>query len=246
METVHGQGRPRVPRSVRALFATLGALGAVFLLLFAWRVASYYQAIQSGDLSALPQFTGQFTLGNFVDKGAEAKADVVSEDDPALGDRGASLTIVQFVDFECLYSKEVFPTIRQVLSESGSKVRLIVRDFPLDEIHPNARQAAAAANCAGEQERYFQMHDKLYLNSDKLSETDLLFYGQQIGLNMDAYRSCLADPATDAEINDDLAAGTAAGVRGTPTFFFNGQKIEGAITLPVFRELVHRLAGTSD
>lgn len=230
-----------LPKPIRVLAITLGVLVALFLLFFAWRVASYYRAIQSGDIGALPQFTARFTQGNFADKGNEARADVVSVDDPALGEATSPLTIVQFADFECPYSKEVFPTIRQVLTDAGPGVRFIVRDFPLDEIHPNARRAAAAANCAGEQDRYWEMHDKLYLNSDKLTESDILFYGQQIGLNMDAYRACLADPATTEEINDDLRAGVAAGVRGTPTFFVNGQKIEGAITLPIFRELVRRL-----
>ncbi|OGL74176.1 hypothetical protein A3D72_02315 [Candidatus Uhrbacteria bacterium RIFCSPHIGHO2_02_FULL_57_19] len=242
----NAEAKPVIPKPLRVLFTTLGVLLALFLLFFAWQVASYYRAIQSGNLSALPQFTNRFTRGNFADKGAEAKADVVTPDDPALGEAGSPLTIVQFMDFECPYSKEVFSTLRQVISESGSQVRLIVRDFPLDEIHSNARRTAAAANCAGEQGRYFQMYDKLFLNSDKLSETDILFYGQQIGLNMDAFRSCLADPATDSEINDDIRAGTAAGIRGTPTFFFNGQKIEGAIPLPIFRELVKSLSSPSN
>lgn len=230
-----------LPKPIRVLAITLGALVALFLLFFAWRVASYYQAIQSGDLSALPQFPSNFTEGNFADKGSTARADVVSLDDPTEGELSAPLTIVQFADFECPYSKEVFPTLRQVVGEHASKVRLIIRDFPLDEIHPNARVAAAAANCADEQDKYLQMHDKLYLNSDKLTEADVLFYGQQIGLNMDAYRACLGDPATMAEIDDDIRAGVSAGVRGTPTFFVNGQKIEGAIPLPIFRELVRRL-----
>lgn len=224
----------------------LGGAGvaAVLLILFAFQVFKYYRGIKRGDFASLPQFAGRLTTSSGVKTAGSGQAELASvgsEDDPALGPADAKLTIIQFADFECPFSREVYTTIRSLMSEfGGQSVRFVFRDMPLDDIHVNARAAALAASCASSQGKFWQMHDKLFANSDRLAPPDLRAYADQIGLDLRAYDICLADPATAAEVEADLRAGTAAGVRGTPTFFLNGRKIEGAIPPDIFKELIKR------
>lgn len=220
------------------------ALAAVLFILFAFQVFKYYRGIKRGDFAALPQFAGRLTAvkGQWSNVNGNAElASVGADDDPALGPADAKLTIIQFADFECPFSREVYTTIRSLMSEfEGQSVRFVFRDMPLDDIHPNARAAAHASSCASSQGKFWQMHDKMFANSDRLTPTDLRSYAGQIGLDLSAYDACLIDPATAAEVEADLRAGTAAGVRGTPTFFLNGRKVEGAIPPDIFKELIKR------
>lgn len=233
------------PISTPAKFA-LGVFGLVAILfgLFAFQVFKYYRGIKRGDYAALPQFAGRLTTsrGHIAAGSGQAELALVgADDDPSLGPTDAKLTIIQFADFECPFSREVFTTVRTLMSDfRGQSVRFVFRDMPLDDIHQNARAAALAASCASSQGKFWQMHDKLFQNSDRLAAPDLRSYADQIGLDLRAYDTCLADPATAAEVEADHRAGEAAGVRGTPTFFLNGRKVEGAIPPAIFKELIKR------
>lgn len=217
----------------------IGILGFLFLLVFIGRFFLYYRMIQKGELVNLPQFSSRLTLGKIHSpKTLKSKIELRGTDDPTLGNSKAQITIVEFADFECPYSREEFPIFREMASKYGNRVQFIYRDFPLEDIHKNARRAALAANCAGAQNKYWQMHDKIYLSADALTDADLARYGQEIGLDANIFAACLIDPLGNAEIDQDLADGVGLGVRGTPTFFINGQKIEGAIPRDVFDRLL--------
>ena len=233
---------------MKSIALGVGALALIVLALFSAKVFSYYRGIKSGALDGLPQFAARFTVGSRNAEGGSRNEFALtgSSDDPALGSEKAPLTIIEFGDFECPFSREAFTTARSLMSEfGGEKVRFIFRDFPLETIHPRARAAAIAGSCAGAQGKFWQMHDKLFQNNTALEEKDLKFYAEQIGLDAREFASCRADPATAADIDADLKAGAAAGVRGTPTFFFNGQKVEGAIPLPIFKSLIERPTSSS-
>lgn len=234
----------RLPPPLKIVLATAGVVFGVLLLVFGWRTWSYYRAIKKNGLLALPQFSASLTRANVAETGRPDSAAVERGDHPSFGPLDAPLTVVVFADFECPFSKEVFPTVRAVLAKQPS-VRYVFRNFPLDAVHPLARRAAAAAHCADAQGKFWQYHDKLFQNAPKLEEQDLYFYAEQIGLDVRALKSCMADPATSQAITDDLKDGVAAGVRGTPTFFFNGQKVEGAIPFPIFRDIISKLAAGS-
>lgn len=217
------------------------ALALVLFTLFAIQVFRYYRGIKSGNYAALPQFVGKFTNAKLVGSGNASLATLGAEDDPALGPAAAKLTIIQFADFECPFSREAFTTVRTLAAEYGDRVKFVFRDMPLDDLHSHARAASVAADCASAQGKFWQMHDKLFQNSDKLANPDLRNYAEQIGLDLRAYDACVKDPGVAAEVEADLKAGEAAGVRGTPTFFFNGRKVEGAIPPAIFKELIERL-----
>lgn len=114
------------------------------------------------------------------------------------------------------------------------KVRIVYRDFPLS-FHPNAQKAAEAAECSGKQNKYWEMHDKLFENNTALGVANLKQYAVDIGLNAEQFNSCLDNGETAAEVRADFSDGSAAGVSGTPTFFINGQKIVGAQPYSAFK-----------
>lgn len=237
----------RLPASWRAhpvatVFGAVGVVLAIMAVFFVWRVFNYVRLIQTGAILNLPQYSARLSLGNIRERGGNAPlADVTTADDPSTGNANAPVTIVQFADFQCPFSQESFQTIRALSAAFPNDVRVQFRDFPLDSIHPRARPAAKAAHCAGEQDKYLQMHDKLYLNSDRLADSDLRFYAEQIGLDLARFDICQALPSTNEEIEADIADGVAAGVRGTPTFFINGARVEGDIPYTILTQIVDEL-----
>jgi protein-disulfide isomerase len=121
----------------------------------------------------------------------------------------------------------------------GDQVRFVYRDFPLSDIHPDAQRAAEAAECAHEQGVFWPYYDKLYQNQDDHSIGALKLYALQIGItDLQQFIDCVDEFKYRQEVLDDYADGVVAGVYGTPTFFFNGQRVEGAIPEDVFVQLI--------
>jgi protein-disulfide isomerase len=167
--------------------------------------------------------------------------EVSADDDAFLGSADAPITVVEFSDYQCPFCQKFYlnslPGIMDEYINAG-KVKLVYRDYPLD-FHPNAFAAAEAAECAGEQEQYFDMHDALFNNMSGWSgspDANALFkeYASNIGLERASFDACLDNHAMADEINIDFEDAIAAGVSGTPTFFINGQKIVGAQPASVF------------
>lgn len=225
-------------RSRLTLGATMGIIIFILLVLFIARVFTFYRLIQRGDLLELPQFSTRVTRGKIPPIDPTLAAELTDTNDPALGTDTPEITIVEFADFECPYSREAFSVVREMAAKYGNKVRIVYRDFPLDEIHSRARRAALSANCAGAQNKFWQMHDKIYQHADALSDSDLMGYAEEVGLNMTLFSSCLLGGEMQKEIDLDLASGVALGVTGTPTFFINGKKVEGAIPRATFDQLL--------
>ncbi len=172
---------------------------------------------------------------------------------PMLGRPDAPVTLVEFSDYECPFCQRffssTFPTIKQDYIDTG-KVRYVFRDFPLKRIHPQAREAAMAAHCAGEQGKFWEMHDLLFRNQQALDPPHLSDYARRLGLDGAAFDACLASDKFAARINQDIADGTAAGVEGTPSFVVGktqpgdsveGTLIVGAQPMEVFRQLIDQL-----
>jgi len=170
------------------------------------------------------------------------------------GSPDATIVLVEFSEFQCPFCRRhemnTAPQIKDAYLKSG-KVLHIFRDFPLDQIHPQARKAAEAARCAGEQgaDRFWAMHDRLFEAQSEWSEqataVDLFKgYAQALGLDADAFNECLDSGRASAAIDADLIAGEEAGVGGTPTFFLNGYPIEGAQPFSAFQRVLDaQLAG---
>lgn len=161
----------------------------------------------------------------------------------ALGDPAAPVTIVEFSDYQCPYcqrhSAQTLPGIIANMIETG-RVRYVFKDFPLDSIHPEARDAAAAARCAGEQDSYWQMHDAIFewqqLWASQGDSAPGIFAGmaEDLGLDGAAFQSCQASGRYDQVIQDNVDEGISLGVRGTPFFFIDGYPINGAQPYDLF------------
>lgn len=167
------------------------------------------------------------------------------DDDPAIGPEDAPITLIEFSDYECPYCKrwhdEVFDRLR---AEYPDQVRFVYRDFPLTSIHPNAEPAAMAANCAHEQDAFWEFHDKLFEQASGLSQEAYISYAEELDLDMDSFTECVESERYKAEVQGDMQYAVNLGIRSTPTFFLNGLPLVGAQPYEVFQEVIEKeLAG---
>jgi protein-disulfide isomerase len=166
------------------------------------------------------------------------RADVSVTGAPFRGAEKAAVTIVKFEDFQCPYCKTAQPTFTELLKRYDGKVKLIHKDLPLDAIHPQARQAAEAARCAGEQGKFWQYHDKLYSHSPKLAAEELKNVAMELGLNGTAFENCFTAGKFKSAVQKDLSEGAQLGLTGTPAFFINGREITGAQPIEAFAAII--------
>jgi protein-disulfide isomerase len=159
-------------------------------------------------------------------------------DDPVKGAATAPVTIVEFSDFQCPFCSRVNPTLKQVEDKYGDKVRVVFRNFPLLQIHPFASKAAEAASCAADQGKFWEMHDKLFANQQKLAVDDLKAHATELGLKADVFNQCLDSGKKEAEWKKDMDEGASYGLTGTPAFFINGRLISGAQPLEAFTAII--------
>jgi protein-disulfide isomerase len=146
---------------------------------------------------------------------------------PTKGRTDAPVTIVEFADFQCPYCREAEATIRKVVSTHSDSVRLVFRNLPLTNVHPNALTAAVAGVCADHQGKFWQMHDAMFDNQDELAEPDLKATAKKLGLDEQNFAACLADPKSKAAVDFDARAADALSLDGTPSFFINGRPLFG-------------------
>lgn len=228
-------------------FALVLGGGVLILVGFlGYGVINSFFRLQRGELD-LSRFAAQQTKTAGAVSSVNQRVDrsrIETADDPSLGPSDALVTIVEFGDFECPFTLRSFPIVKDLLAKYGSRIRFIFRDFPNSSIHPNALPAAIAAECAQEQGKFWQFHDLLFLNQDRLSGQAMIELGSQAGLEPTAFQSCIAGKKPQAEIEEDYNAGLTGGVQGTPTWFVNGFRIQGVIPKDVFIKVIDRgLAG---
>jgi protein-disulfide isomerase len=171
--------------------------------------------------------------------------EVAEDDDPVLGPADAPITIIEFSDYECPYCRrwhnEVWPQLKEAYPD---QIRLIYRDFPLTSIHPNATPAASAANCAREQDQYWEFNERLFSMRFDLNVSGYQAYAEELGLDMDLFNECLDSGRYNDEVMADFEYAANLGVNSTPTFFVNGIPVVGAQPFEVFSQLIDKeLAG---
>jgi protein-disulfide isomerase len=166
------------------------------------------------------------------------RADVAVNGAPFKGSERATVTIVKFEDFQCPYCKTVQTTYQALLKRYDGKVRLVHKDLPLDAIHPQARQAAEAARCAGEQGKFWEYHDALYANSPKAAVEELKAYAKEVGINATSFEQCFTSGKYKGLVQKDLSEGAQLGLTGTPTFFINGREMSGAQPVEAFAAVI--------
>ena len=146
----------------------------------------------------------------------------VSERDHSQGPATAAVTLVQYGDYECPYTRQSTTIVRAIQQQLGDQLRFVFRNFPLTEIHPHALHAAFAAEVAAAQGKFWQMHDYIFNHQHTLEDSDLEQFAGAVGLDMQQFARDMAERPYVSRIEEDLQSGIRSGVRGTPTFFING------------------------
>jgi protein-disulfide isomerase len=157
---------------------------------------------------------------------------------PVRGLAEAPVTVVEFSDFHCPFCKRAQGTLKQILERYPGKVRHVFRDFPVDGLHPQARQAAEGARCARDQGKFWEYHDVLFTNPPRATPDDLQRYAEQAGLDAPMFARCISTGTHRASVQRDLDEGIRLGVTGTPAFFINGRVLTGAQPLEAFARII--------
>ncbi|MHB8381775.1 MAG: thioredoxin domain-containing protein [Candidatus Binataceae bacterium] len=165
------------------------------------------------------------------------RTEVASAGRPAIGPANAPVTIVEFSDFQCPFCERAEPTVKQVITKYGDKVRLVYIDFPLP-MHSHALDAAKAAQCADQQGKFWPYHDQLFANQSKLTPVDLKATAKKVGLDTTKFDACFDQAKTEATVQRELEQGKALGIDGTPTFYVNGRQLVGAQPIDAFSGVI--------
>lgn len=158
---------------------------------------------------------------------------------PTFGDKNAKVTIVEYSDFQCPFCSKGADVLNKIKKKYGDKVQVAFKNFPLP-FHNHAEQAAVAGLCANEQspKLFWKMHDEMFANQESLDAEGLKKMAKKVGLKSDEFEKCLSENKTLAQVRADMEEGRKLKVKSTPTFFINGQLINGAQPIEVFSEII--------
>ncbi len=149
---------------------------------------------------------------------------VSSSRDHIQGAQKAPITLLEYGDYECPYCGQAFTIVKLVQDLLGNNLRFVFRNFPLTQIHPHAQHAAEAAECAGAQNKFWEMHDILYENQQALEDENLLEYAKVLELDMSRFQDDFYNHTFALRVREDFLSGIRSGVNGTPTFYINGMR----------------------
>jgi protein-disulfide isomerase len=161
----------------------------------------------------------------------------IADVDPSRGFASAPIQLVEFSDFECPYCRQLEPVLTRLRDKYGDRLRLVWKDFPLP-IHSQARGAAEAARCAGDEGRFWEYHDLLFANQQSLAPDDLKRHAATMKLDPGQFAACLERGRHRAEVAADLEEGTRQGLQATPTVFINGRAVIGAQPFDVYEKVI--------
>jgi protein-disulfide isomerase len=150
------------------------------------------------------------------------------------------VTLVEYGDYECPYCGQAEPVVRELLDSFGDDVRYVWRHLPLSDVHPNAQMAAEAAEAAAAQGGFWEMNDKLLSHQEALGAEDLVRYAEEIGLEPERLWDDLRHREYAERVEEDVASADESGVAGTPTFFVNGRRHQGAYDIEGLTSAVQR------
>jgi protein-disulfide isomerase len=158
-------------------------------------------------------------------------------DRPTRGPENAPIEIIEFSDFQCPYCESAFSTVNQVLKTYGDRIRFTYRHYPLAN-HPRARPAAEASECAAEQGKFWEFHDRLFGDQARLGDADFKQHAAQLGLDTAQFNACVDSHKYQAQIDVDVRAANDAGISGTPAFYINGRMLSGAQPFEAFKRII--------
>ena len=164
----------------------------------------------------------------------------ITPDDHSQGEADAACTLVEYGDFQCPACGQADPIVKRLQGHFGAGLRFVFRNFPLREIHPNAEHAAEAAEFAGDNGEFWQMHDLLYRNQATLEDKHLLAFAGRLCLSEDELREALHAETYQPWVSADFRSGVHSGVNGTPTFFLNGERHDAGFDFETLADAVQR------
>ena len=177
-----------------------------------------------------------------LDTGTSPAANIrdVQKSEFVRGGKKASVTMIEYSDFQCPYCTRAHDTFKQVMDEYGDRVAWVYRHFPLDSIHPYARKTAEASECAGDQDKFWQFADATFADNSVLNqgESGIRQIALSVGLDMNKFNSCFDSGKYVKKVNDDYQEGIANGITGTPATFINGQLVKGAVPFDTFKQII--------
>lgn len=150
----------------------------------------------------------------------------VGKQDHRIGKTSAQITLVEYGDFECSNCGHAYPLIKKLMREFSDTLLFVFRNFPIQESHPHAMIAAQAAEAAGLQDKFWEMHDLLYEHQDDLDENNLIYFAETLNLDMNKFENDLDSQNILSKVESDFESGVRSGVNGTPTFFINDKRLD--------------------
>lgn len=169
----------------------------------------------------------------------------VGRQDHVRGSASAPITLVEYGDFECPYCGQAYYVLKEVEDELGRELRVVFRHFPLASIHPHAEAAAVAAEAAGAQGKFWEMHDLLFGNQQALEDEYLLEYAEALDLDVTAFEEALRSGKPRLRVKEDFMSGVRSGVNGTPTLFINGARHDASYEYPILSRVLRQAAHVS-
>ena len=166
----------------------------------------------------------------------------VREEDHAQGDRAEECSLVEYGDYQCPYCGQAYPIVKRLQKHFGKCLSFVFRNFPLSQMHPWAETAAEVAEFAGAHGKFWEMHDLLYENQQRLGNALFLELVETLDLSPTQLQNALAEQIYRARVRADFAGGVRSGVNGTPTFFINGQRHDGSFDFDSLSEIIERAA----
>jgi len=167
----------------------------------------------------------------------------LSEDrDHVQGSGDAPVTLVEYGDFECPYCGAAYPIVKEIQRRMGERLRFAFRNFPITTSHPHAEAAAEAAEAAAQQGAFWEMHDHLFANQNRLRDEDLHSYAAELGLDVERFRRELVEHVHADRVHEDFLSGVRSGVNGTPTFFINGVRHDDSFDIDTLFNALGRAA----
>jgi protein-disulfide isomerase len=168
---------------------------------------------------------------------APRQAVAVGPDDPVSGPASARIEIIEFSDFQCPFCRRVMPVLKQLTAKYPTEVKLVWKDFPLPS-HADAIPAAEAAQCARDQGKFWEYHDKLFENQDAMTAANLKQWAGEVGMDAAKFNACFDNATHRERVQGDIDEGNRSGVSSTPTIFINGRLLVGSLPIEAYEEVI--------